>query len=438
MASNVAVHGRRRHRWPALALVVVLACIVAACSGRPAATSGAVPTVRADVHASGVPAFYTPPSPLPRAPHGTLIRAERVTGVPGIPSGSTVWRVLYHSQTATGGDIAVSGYVIAPGGPVPTGGRPVLAWAHGTTGFSRRCAPSLFSDWSFGGIYLVPDLSRYLQAGFVVAATDYQGLGAPGVAPYLVGLSEGRNVIDAALAAGALPGVHLNHRLVIFGHSQGGQAALFAGQIAPTYAPSLHLLGVVAAAPATGLSTILAVAPVEAPAMAFTYPAAYLWSRVYPHLPVADLLTAPAAAAAPAIVTTGCLGQVVAAITAHHLIPATAFAPGMGHHPVVAAIARANDPGRTRTAAPILVVQGTADTIVLPALTDAFVTTLACPIGDTVDYLKVTGATHLSVPFASAPTIVEWMRQRLAGSPAPSTCGRPGDAATLTPSPSAR
>lgn len=427
--------GRRVRRWPAPVLAVVLACTAAACSSSPSTGTVArsVPTVRADVHAVGIPAFYTPPSPLPRAPHGTLIRAERVTGVPGVPAGATVWRILYHSETVTGADVAVSGYVIAPGGTAPAGGRPILAWAHGTTGFTRRCAPSLFSDWGFGGIYLVPALADYLHAGYVVAATDYQGLGAPGVAPYLVGLSEGRNVLDAAVAATALPGVHTGHQLLVYGHSQGGQSALFAGQIAPTYTPSLHLRGVVAAAPATGLSTILAVAGADAQAMIFSYPTAYLWSRAYPDLPASDLLTRTGIADAPAVVTTGCLARVAAAIGARHLTPAQVFRPGMASDPVVASHARANDPGRTRTAAPILVVQGTADTTVPPALTDAYVTKLACPVGDTIDYLHVTGATHLTVPLVSAPTIVQWMQQRLQGAPAPTTCGQPGDAGTLTP-----
>ena len=81
----------------------------------------------------------------------------------------------------------------------------------------------------------------------------------------------------------------------------------------------------------------------------------------------------------------------------------------------------------------MLVVQGTADRTVPPALTDAYVTTKACTIGDTVQYLHVTGATHDSVVSEAAPTIVTWMHARLAGSPAPTTCDRPGDVATLNP-----
>ena len=95
--------------------------------------------------------------------------------------------------------------------------------------------------------------------------------------------------------------------------------------------------------------------------------------------------------------------------------------------------ARANDPGTVKTSVPMLVVQGTADGTVPPALTDSFVTTMACPIGDTVQYLHVTGATHGTVVFEAAPTIVAWMDARLAGAPAATTCGQPGDVSVLRP-----
>ncbi|HTT87509.1 MAG TPA: lipase family protein, partial [Acidimicrobiales bacterium] len=86
-----------------------------------------------------------------------------------------------------------------------------------------------------------------------------------------------------------------------------------------------------------------------------------------------------------------------------------------------------------KTPAPMLIVQGTADTTVPPALTDSFVTETACPIGDSVDYLHVTKATHGTVVLVSAPTIVAWMTDRLRGDAAPTTCGRAGDVETLTP-----
>ncbi|HUC37220.1 MAG TPA: lipase family protein [Acidimicrobiales bacterium] len=384
--------------------------------------------------ASGVPSFYRPPDPLPAGAPGTLIRAERVTGVPGVPAGATTWRVLYRSRSIYGADIAVSGYVIVPPGQAPKGGFPVISWAHGTTGFNDICAPSLFNNLDGqGGPYLTPDLTAYVSAGFEIAATDYQGLGTPGPHPYLLGDSEGRGVLDAARAARYLPGSHASHTVLVYGHSQGGQAALFAGELARSYAPALQVLGVVAAAPATNLSLIVGQATSATYGQAileFSLPATLTWSETYRDLPLSDFFTAAGGRLVKTLVGTGCLPQLSAAIRADHVTPSDVFTPGIGTDPVVKAHAKLNDPGRAMTPAPLLVVQGTADTTVPPALTDLYVQDMACPIGDTIDYLHVTGATHGTVNTKAEPAILAWMLARLAGTSAPSTCGTPGDVAS--------
>jgi alpha-beta hydrolase superfamily lysophospholipase len=424
-----------------VALGLAFSMVLAACgspSTAPATKntpSVVLKTVAADVGATGIPTFYTAPHPLPAGAPGKLIRIEKVTGVPGVPDGATVWRILFHSRSIYGADIAESGYVIVPSGAAPAGGFPIVSWAHGTTGFAGICAPSLFTSQGGVGPYLLPGLADFLNAGFVVAATDYQGLGTPGVHPYLLGESEGRGVLDAARAARLVPGLDTSKTVMIYGHSQGGHAALFAGQLAPTYAPELRIVGVVGAAPATGLSTILGVATTPTTGqeiLVFTLPVAYTWAVTYRDLPISDVLTTKGAQVAPSVVTHGCLPEVVRAIATQHLTPATVFRPNASTNSVVLAHAKLNDPGHTRTGAPMLIVQGTADTTVPPALTDSFVQTLACPIGDTVDYLHVNGATHGTVVNEAAPAIVTWMTDRLHGTTAPTTCGKKGDVETVT------
>ena len=49
--------------------------------------------------------------------------------------------------------------------------------------------------------HLRSQLGAYLKAGYAVAETDYEGLGTPGVHPYLIGSSEGRSVLDIVRAA---------------------------------------------------------------------------------------------------------------------------------------------------------------------------------------------------------------------------------------------
>jgi len=420
-------------------IVLVLGALLPACTPapgrRPAATVVIVPPVVAAASAHGVPAFYTPPHPLPAGAPGTLLRAQRVRDVPGVPGDATVWRILYRSRSIYGADIAVSGYVVIPPGPAPRGGFPVIAWAHGTTGVADVCAPSLFNTLEGQGRYLMPDIGAYVRAGDLVAATDYEGLGTPGIHPYLLGESEGRGVLDAARAALHLPGAHASRTVLVYGHSQGGQAALFAGELAPTYAPDLHVIGVVAAAPATDLRLIVSIAdtPEGASVLLFELPALYSWARTYRDLPLSDIFTRAGAAQAASLVETGCQNHLVSAVTRARITPADLFQPGVDTNSDVLAHGLLNDPGRTRTSAPLLVVQGTADTTVPPALTDDFVTTMACPIGDRIDYVHVTGATHDTVVFRAVSVIMSWMAQRLHAAPAPSTCGRAGDVTTFTP-----
>src|ERR1700733_14431410 len=133
----------------------------------------------ADV-ASAQTAFYrAPPSAVAGAP-GTLIRQESIDGA---PLGAKTYRVLYRSTGLDNKPILVSGVVIVPPGDPPPGGRPIVAWAHPTSGVVPRCAPSL-------AIFLfeqIQGLRSFVRDGYVVAATDYPGLGTAGPHPYLVG-----------------------------------------------------------------------------------------------------------------------------------------------------------------------------------------------------------------------------------------------------------
>ena len=154
----------------------------------------------------------------------------------------------------TGASTAVSGTLAVPKGRAPKGGWPVISWAHGTTGIADQCAPSR------GGGAGPSMLGRWLKAGYAIVRTDYEGLGTPGDHPYLIGRSEGHSVLDAARAARKLD-TRLSKRVVIAGHSQGGQSALWAAALAPKYTPDLKLRGTVAFAPASHLEEQAALLP---------------------------------------------------------------------------------------------------------------------------------------------------------------------------------
>jgi Secretory lipase len=141
------------------------------------------------------PAFYQANEQEIAGSAGTLIRQEPMPFM-----GGTAYRVLYRSTGLHDEPIAVSGILVVPPGPPPPDGRPIVAWAHPTTGIVPRCAPSL-AIFAFQQIQGLRDM---VERGYAVAATDYPGLGTPGPHPYLVGVSEARAVLDSVRAARTL------------------------------------------------------------------------------------------------------------------------------------------------------------------------------------------------------------------------------------------
>jgi hypothetical protein len=365
-------------------------------------------------------AFYVPPKPLTKAKPGTIIRSTPITA----PAGARAWKILYHSQAVDGHDIAVSGVVVAPTGPAPRGGRVVISWAHGGVGLADMCAPSKQSDIASGasgaGVgfphALIPSLQTFLDAGYVIAATDYEGLGTPGLHPSNVGESEGRGVLDAARAARTLKAAAAGEKALVFGVSAGGHAALFAGELAASYAPELQLLGVAAVAPATALEKTLREASSVSALNELFVTIVEAYHAAYPKFDPAALLT-PDALAKASVIDQQC------DIT--NVFPSTS-APVLAHNPLddpaLAAIVHMNSPGNRPAGAPLLVVQGTADQFALQPLTDAFVSKV-CAGGDTVDYRLYDGATHGDPELnASSSDVAAWFADRVAGKPAASTC----------------
>jgi alpha-beta hydrolase superfamily lysophospholipase len=353
----------------------------------------------------------TVPDPLPGEEPGDLVAlAPRST--PEVPPGARAWDVLYRSEGVGGEAVAVSGVVYAPASPAPPEGRPVVSWGHGTVGVADVCAPSRTG----GG---VPGLAQLLDAGYVVAATDYEGLGTPGVHPYLVGESEGRSVLDAARAAGRIERTGAGSDLVALGHSQGGHAVLFAGILAPDYAPELNLLGVAASAPAAELSTLLRSAVPISLAFGLVASSIYAYGETYDELVLGDVLT-PAAIERIDVVDQQCLQGVTDAF-ADQRTSAWLVANPLDVEPWAARVEE-NEPGSSEVAAPVLVVQGTTDFVVLASSTDTAVERL-CAGGNVIDYRRYPGAGHGEVLGQAGPEILAWVAARVAGEDPASTCG---------------
>ncbi|WP_437337520.1 lipase family protein [Sorangium sp. So ce394] len=205
--------------------------------------------------------FYHPPQSLLEGEHGEVIWSRPLSGEAAIASARLNQLVLYRSRDVHGKPIAVSGIVALPRKPAPEGGYPIVSWAHGTVGCADTCAPSrdtVTSPAHPWNEYPHGLLSAFLDRGWAVAMTDYEGLGTDGLHPYLLGESQAHGILDIALAARRLFPAELSRKLAIVGHSQGGQAALFGAHHAPIWTPDLDLRGVAAMAPASGVHLLVA------------------------------------------------------------------------------------------------------------------------------------------------------------------------------------
>jgi hypothetical protein len=353
-------------------------------------------------------AFYDPPEELAGAP-GSIIRSEPFTA--GVPAGARAWRVLYRSTDPGGKPIAVSGLIVAPADP-RGGPRPVLAWAHGTLGVARACAPSLSKD-PFAGI---PDMKGPLAAGWVIAMTDYPGLGTPGPHPYLVGESEGRAVLDSVRAAHALdgPGVPLDRRYAIWGHSQGGQSALFAGQLAPAYLDEYELAGVAALSPATTLRENLAAIEGTQGGNVLTLFALASWSRYYTGIDdsiLVDDARGPARRIGESCVNEPSRVRIAAAAAR---LPNRVLAVDVADDPAWKPRLERNSPAPSGIRAPLFVAQGVADELIAPEVTTAWVERRRAA-GGAIDFKSYPGVTHPAVVGAGGADALAWTKDKLNG-----------------------
>ena len=190
----------------------------------------------------GVSAFYVWDKEVPGTP-GRLLRQEPLPESLMLVNASKGLRVLYTSTNGIDGktSITVSGAIYFPKGTAPSEGWPVVAWGHGHTGVADVCAPS----WAPRRQRDIDYLNAWLDQGYAIVATDYQGLGTPGGHPWGVLKAEGYSLIDSVRSA-MTAFRQLSNSVVFIGQSQGSRAVLFASLVAQQYAPTLRLKGTVA------------------------------------------------------------------------------------------------------------------------------------------------------------------------------------------------
>ena len=382
-----------------LAFFVVLATTVAWFLSRPDAPD----------------AFYKAPANARLVP-GALLRNEPYAR--DLPANARGWRILYATTRGDGSPAVASAIVLAPTATA-SAPRRLVAWTHGTTGAATGCAPSLL-EHPFANL---PGLQQAIDAGWVIVATDYVGQGTEGQHPYLIGEGEARSALDSIRAVQAFSQVELAPDTVVWGHSQGGHAALWTGMLAPTYAPELHLLGVAAVAPASDLKALVDAnqhAPIGRIMSSYILRA---YAAEYPELRIPDIVPAwklPLVndIAAQCLAGKRALFSVAEALLlggSVYRIPPTQGA--------LAARLEQNTP-RQIMPMPLLIAQGESDELVLPNVQRAYVHA-RCAAGQALEYRSYAGHDHLSVVAVDSPYVpdlIAWTRARFAGEPVADTC----------------
>lgn len=386
-----------------LAAVSLTALIAAPLSAAPAPT--------------GLPSFYAVPSFSPHLKPGAVLKTQTVA-VAGL--NGTAYRVMYVSQNYAKKDVPATGYIVVPNGTAPKAGWPILNWNHGTNGMTSICAPSLH----VGSDVSISLMNAALAQGWEFTAADYQGEGTAGLMPYLAGTEAAQDSINIVRAAHGDAKAHGATTYLDWGHSEGGQTAMYVDAIAKTYAPELTLKGVVAGASPSQFPFIYAALKTSSFAHYLLMGAAGLNAWYGDKLaPLSQVLTPTAMAMLPTL-SQGCSGAIADLVRPY--VQAGNFAALVKADPYTLpawkTILNANDPARlSHLSAPLLMIQGGVDEQI-PVVSTGLLYNQMCALPSakryTVQRWVYPGMSHSGVIDVSYQDMYTWLGDQLANHPA--------------------
>ena len=386
---------------------VLAAIVVSTLLVPPGTAQIAVPHKSAGRPPTRVRKFYDNPKPLPPGKPGELIRFAPADEY-SLSADFSAFRILYHSRSASGQDVAVSGVVLLPDGMPPKGGWPVIAWAHGFTGASRQCAPSLLRNLYYGSFF-----SMYVSLGYAVVATDYAGLGTDSRNAVMDVPSNANDVINSIPAArAAVP--QLGARWVAMGPYLGANVTIGVAEMEGRIRDS-NYLGGVAISGVADLSDVYDRLSKEQSLRMLSL-LAYGIKTVFPDFDVREMLTEKASPTYQQI-NEGC-GSVGKRVD---LAPPDLVKPDWKKNRFVTDFLERNTLGRSPAYGPLLVIVDEGDPAVPPSMTAPVVARM-CKEGDHVQVSKFSEPGPGQVIGGSVRDQMSWIEARFAGRPAPGNC----------------
>lgn len=385
---------------------------------------------------------------------GQVVNYKQI--VAGIP-GADAWKIAYISSDVNNKNTVATALVVAPQGG--GGDRPIIAWAHGTTGTAQNNGPSqeenpavsLNQYFLVGGNsssdYGLPAIENFIHAGYVVVATDYQGLGGGGRHQYAVAVTNGRDVINSVRAVSSEKLGGAGKSSVALGWSQGGGAILSMASdrdyIAQkgTASDDIVFKGFVGLAPydvgveivdkvvdhaaadkiIKGLSTRF-----SADMLNFIHYAMIVWGTqaAFPEqLKLTDIFTDDGALV---------LDDILSNKGVHVAADTVKFNYGINYSSLLRAVPvntaawvnafKKSSVSPLTPVAPVIIYFGTKDTVV-PIVMGKLYQEQMCELGGQIQRVQLAGEqSHFTTPRAAESLFIQWIADRLADKPVTNFC----------------
>lgn len=403
-----------------------------------------------------VPPFYDAVSKM--SPTGKLGQVIKKEPVKTAIKGAQAWRIAYISSDVADRKTISTGLVVAPVGQPPNEGRPIIAWGHGTTGTAQNCGPSQLIDpvvplneyFLVGGNawtdYGIPSIEEFIAQGYVVTATDYQGLGGGGRHQYALAISNAKDIFNSARAAKSMRDTGAGKKTIVYGWSQGAGAAAAIASM-PDYlsqkgtaADGLELVGAIALATYDNAAMVPVPPTDEASAQKmmngllgmfsktvfdFSHFSMAMWGlqAANPQLKLSDIFTEQGVQVVDKVFGNKCMhpaadtvsynfGDNYKSLLKANLSNQLAWAQAIlkGSNPPIKPIA------------PVVLYWGTAD-VTNPPIMGKLYQEQMCKLGGNVERVQLPGAqTHFTTPGTAKPLYEAWIKDRLAGKPASNNC----------------
>ncbi|RYP67449.1 hypothetical protein DL771_007227 [Monosporascus sp. 5C6A] len=382
------------------------------------------------------PFYVDLPSNWTDAPAGSVIKVEQRTSTSLYTIAPTLAmsRLLYTTKTLNGTVIPASAYVLWPWLPRRFGGScsdcgdsaedglPVVAWGHGTSGWSGECGPShIRSLWYNFMIFTAA------TQGYVVVAPDYAGLGldhdgSGNSIPhqYLASRAAGNDLLYAVKAAQKAWADVLGRRYVVMGHSQGGGAA-WAASIVASEDEELRrgYLGTVAGSPWTSFRTSIRFQQSAAGLNSIIARVATGVKSIFPSFTYGEWLTEKGVRVMELLQDLqGCLSVTVELLSSSDLVR-----EDWDQSWYVEAFDNLTSNIGRPFAGPMLVLQGTGDSSVNVTGVEAAVNATCEAVPDAqIEIVEFEGVSHTPVMYAGQQIWLDWIADRFAGKRAPAGC----------------